>query len=94
MAGLLALQHEVDTLLTVHPASEREAMKLTKQGYELDSDELDQIRVAHAWKNRFRTFQHRSLFRDDRAGPRCVASAQTARRGAPSPAPPTRGSGR
>jgi hypothetical protein len=53
MAGLLALQHEVDTLLTVSPATEREAMKLAKRGYELDEDELDQVRVAHPWKNRY-----------------------------------------
>jgi predicted ATP-dependent serine protease len=52
-AGLMALQHEVDTLVSVSVATEREASKLFKEGYELNDEQLGNIRVLIAWKNRY-----------------------------------------
>lgn len=52
-AGLMALQHEVDTLIALTNPTEREAMKLEKTGRVKSDEELLSVRVIAAVKNRY-----------------------------------------
>jgi len=52
-AGLYALQHEVDTIITIFGPMdhEREVAKLAREGH--SDDTLDGLRVLMPWKNRY-----------------------------------------
>ncbi len=52
-AGLMALQHEVDSLIAVTHPTEREAAKLLRDAYVLDEEALNRVRVLAAFKNRY-----------------------------------------
>ena len=52
-AGLMALQHEVDSLIAVTHPTEREAAKLLREAYVLDEEALNRVRVLAAVKNRY-----------------------------------------
>ena len=52
-AGLMALQHEVDTCIALTNPTEREATKLLKSGAVTTDEELLEIRVLAAIKNRY-----------------------------------------